>query len=714
MSRESWLWRLVLVVLTFYCLMAQGQTAADGWIVENIHGPSQVGIVDTIPVDINKDGLMDVISVSIDDGHLRAYINHGNLEFEQQYISTDVSGAFRVSATDFNNDNEIDFLVPSIQTNEIIALIADPKAETYGYRKQIIAEGVLLPTDAQAGDFNNDGLIDVVSISFEENLLLLHLQNNSGEFDTTTLSELPQNPRKLITADFNNDQYLDILLASSGDNSVRLFSNDQSTTFTETLISDQLIGIRSIAKCDVPDLLYPGFVAGVTGADQLVLFSNNSNNTFNAKVIDDDLPGADSVSCADIDKDQELEIVSISRLLGNIYTHEIFGPLNKQLIANTRDGYVTAYTASFEKNEPPVILTQAFFEQRNLFYTLQLANQEVVIWEDFPDAVTKAVYADINRDGIEDVVVTSFKDDRVQWYDGVNNQQHVIAENIDGAADLVVEDFNQDGLVDVVSAASFANRFYWHKNLGAGQFETIVLHDNARFANSLTAVDLNSDGKIDVIGTSGTDDSVRWFDFSGEVVQSYLIDDTNDAPNDVVAGDIDGDGDIDLVVANYFSGSISHYLNDGNYSFEQRMITQGRNRPYAVLLYPAMKSALLNIVATISGDDEVWLYEQQQPNQFSEKLLSDELTNPRKLSYNQKLKHLYITSPDDQNILRIQNFPTNSQTESMVNQYLGASDVTQKTNVIGILGSSFNLNSIIKMNNNLIFSNDFEYQFSPN
>ncbi len=196
----------LLAVLTLGFGLAQAQTVADGWVIENIHGPSQVGIVDTIPVDLNKDGLMDVVSASIEDGHLRAYINQGNLEFEQQYISTDVPGAFRVSATDINNDNQTDFLIPSIETNEIIALIADPNAQFYGYRKQIIAKNVLLPTDAQAGDFNGDGLIDVVSISFEENVLLLHLQNNQGEFITTVLSESPQRPRKLVVEDFNNDQ----------------------------------------------------------------------------------------------------------------------------------------------------------------------------------------------------------------------------------------------------------------------------------------------------------------------------------------------------------------------------------------------------------------------------------------------------------------------------------------------------------------------------
>ncbi len=488
---------------------------------------------------------------------------------------------------------------------------------------------------------------------------------------------------------------------------LRLFSNDGGASFSESLISNQLTGVRYIAKCALSEAVYPDFVAGVTGANQVLLFQNNENNNFSISVIDSDLPGADAVSCANLDQDPGLEIISISRFEGNIYTHEVLDPSAKQLIANTRDGYVTVNSASFEINAQPLILTQAFFENRNLFYTPQQNNQEDVIWEDFPDGVTKTVRADINQDGVLDIVVTSFKDDRVQWYDGTNNQHHVIAENIDGAADLVVGDFNKDGLLDVVSAASFANRFYWHINLGLGQFKTLPLFENALFANSVEIADLNNDGMPDVIGTSGTDDSVRWFEFTKGSVQAYLIDDTNDAPNDVTAGDVDGDGDVDLVVANFFSGDISHYINQGNAVFADQLITQGKTRPYAVLLYPSVESSLLNVVATISGDDEVWMLEQQQPNEFNEILLSADIINPRKLAYDSVLKQLFITSPNDQHVLRVKNFPENTQVEIVVNNYLGVSDVSKVSSTVELIGGSFDMNSIISMNNDLIFKNGF-------
>ncbi len=240
-----------------------------------------------------------------------------------------------------------------------------------------------------------------------------------------------------------------------------------------------------------------------------------------------------------------------------------------------------------------------------------------------------------------------------------------------------------------------------------GQFKTLTLFENARFANAVEIADLNDDGRLDVIGTSGTDDSVRWFEFSKGSVQAYLIDDTNDAPNDVAAGDMDGDGDVDLVVANFFSGDISHYINQGGAVFADQLITQGKARPYAVLLYPSVASNLLNVVATISGDDEVWMLEQQQHNEFSEFLLSADITNPRKLAYDSILKQLFIASPNDQNILRVKNFPESTEVEAVVNDYLGVSDVSKMSSTVELIGGSFDLNSIISMNNDLIFENGF-------
>ena len=609
---------LVLVVFG-----SQAQSLPNGWVLNAIHGPSQVGIVETIAVDLNRDGLMDVVSASIDDGHVRAYINQGGLQFEQQLINTDVIGAYRITATDINADGQTDFLVPSIETDEVTALIADNQAQPYGYRKQIIAGNVILPTDARAGDFNNDRLVDIVSVSFEDNQLLMHQQNSDGSFTTSVLSSSPQSPRKIVVADFNNDQLTDILVASSADNSVRLFSNTGFGNFNEILISDQLTGIRYIDACEITGNQLPSFVAGVTDANKVMMFTNNGSNSFSASVIDHDLPGADVVHCVNLDQDADLELISISRLHDSIYTQEISGPQSKRLIANRRDGYITATATILENNGEPVILTQAFFENRNLIYTLDKVSQEQVIWQDFPDGALYLEVGDVNNDGHQDLVYAAFRGDQVYWAEQTKTgyQIHTIYDAVDGPQSVKLADIDEDGDLDVFTAGAWDDRFYYHRNNGQGQFNTFVVSDSANNPARIDVMDVNGDSKLDLVTTSSLDDSLRWFEVNDVQFTETLIDDQLDGALALRVDDINLDGHEDILVGSYFGNSVHVFLNDGFGQFSKQQLSASKTKPTTILSDDVDNDGDIDIVFNASNDKSVWLLENNQ-GEFVESLIT--------------------------------------------------------------------------------------------
>lgn len=550
--------------------LLSAQTPVGGWLIENIHGPSQVGIVDSIPVDINQDGFMDVVSASIDDGHLRAYINQGSSQdlvkpsFKQLYISKEVPGIYRVSATDINDDGEVDFLVSSIETHEVIALINDPNSQPFGYRKVVIAKSVLLPTDAQAGDFNNDGLMDVVSVSFELNAVYLHLQNEAGEFATTTLSESTLRPRKIQVENYTNDFQMDFIVASSEDNAIRLFVNQGQGTFQEQLISDQMTGTRFVAQCDADGNNLIDFVASATTDNMVYLYTNLGDGKFSEQVAGVDLPGVNAIHCADIDNDNQDELISIASQVGNIYTQELNGS-NKQLIANTRDGYVSVKTAVFETNGPRQILTQAYFESRNLLYQANQANQESVVWEDFPDGAYYVTSGDIDNDGDIDAVIASFRDNRVYWLE--RNKHYFtpreISTIVDGPQSVIAGDIDNDYDLDVVTAGAWDNSFWLHKNDGFGVFETSLIFDSAFNAARVSLADMNKDGLLDLVASSSLDNSVRLFiqqekGFSEQLIDSDLI-----GAYDIDVADFNNDGFFDILGSGLRDSNINLYINNG-------------------------------------------------------------------------------------------------------------------------------------------------------
>ncbi|TDR23766.1 FG-GAP repeat domain-containing protein [Marinicella litoralis] len=651
------------------------QQVAAGWVLDNIHGPSQIGIVDSIAVDINHDGFMDVVSASIEDGHLRAYINQGasqdlvNLVFEELYVSKEVPGAFRVSATDLNQDGEVDFLVPSIETHEIIALIADDG----GYRKQIIASNILLPTDAQAGDFNNDGLMDVISISFELNAVFFHPQDNTGGFGTAILAESVLRPRKLVVDHFNNETALDFMVASEEDSSIRLYENQGDGVFVEQLITNQMSGTRYLASCDANGDDAMDVVVSATADDAVYLFINSGGGIFSGAVIDQDLPGVNALHCADIDNDQQGELIAVANRVGHIYTQDLSGA-NKQLIANSRDGYVSVQAATFEFNGGMKILTQAYFENRNLLYTANSLGDEEVVWEDFPEGVSAIAKGDINGDGVADIVATSFRDGVVQWYDGVSFKRHVIAENIGGAADVLVVDVDENGALDVVVAASNAGGFYWFRNSGGAEFETTVIYSGAPFANAVAVADINGDGQLDIIGTSGSDDAVRWFDRMGLTFTVHTINQANDAPNDVVASDFDNDGDIDLMVANFFSGDVSLYVNN-TADFTELKLIENMNRPYELALVAGADSAFSDVLGSFARGDLVIKFENMTESMFNPIVLLDDIVNPRNLFAIEGDPVFYVASSVAQTLYSITGYSQVNKTEPVVTNHIGVSSI---------------------------------------
>ncbi len=613
----------------FVWVFAISVEANPAWQLEHIHGPSQVGIVESIAVDLNQDGLMDVVSASLDDGHLRAYINRGGLNFQQQHLSNDVAGAFRVAATDINNDGKTDFLIPSVETHEIIALIADDQNQPFGYRKQIIADNQLLPTDARAADINGDGLTDVVSVSFESNTVALHTQNQQGQFTTTLLRESVLRPRRVLIQDFNNDGWSDILVASSEDNTIRLLSNNQGTGFDEITISDQLPGVREMAICDEDGAELPDFVASASEANSAILFDNLGNNSFSSKAIDEDLPGAGALHCADIDNDQDLELITISTTFGNIYTHEIVGSQSKKLLASSRDGYIRLDYAYFgENNSLPRVLTQSFFEHRNVLYDPLLSDEEDVVWEDFPDGAYDVQTADMDGDGDLDLVYAAFRQDRIYWAEQTASGYviHILYDGVDGAQSIHLADLDQDGDVDAFSAGAWDDTFWFHQNQGQGQFTSHVISASANNAARITVADVNGDLQLDVVGTSSLDDSLRWYDRNGLVFTEHLIDDQLDGALALRVDDLNQDGWPDIAVGGFFANHITLFFNDGLAQFDRQQVSQDKLKPTTILSADVDSDSDKDIIFNASHAGTLWLLENSSSG-YQEHLINSKEVN---------------------------------------------------------------------------------------
>ncbi|GAB5495994.1 MAG: hypothetical protein Phyf2KO_10740 [Phycisphaerales bacterium] len=190
-----------------------------------------------------------------------------------------------------------------------------------------------------------------------------------------------------------------------------------------------------------------------------------------------------------------------------------------------------------------------------------------------------AEFADLDGDGDLDLVLASEFGQNVVcfWNDNkfVLQPDVIVQGKRHDSEDIAIADFTGDGLPDIVIVAEDDQTNEFYINSGDGSFKDASSQiPVAGTSNSVLALDVDSDGDQDLlIGNNGAnvlllnDGAGHFTDASDERLPTQA-----DTTQDIEAGDIDGDGDPDLIIANEQANRI--LINNGNGFFEDD--TQGR------------------------------------------------------------------------------------------------------------------------------------------
>ncbi len=247
-----------------------------------------------------------------------------------------------------------------------------------------------------------------------------------------------------------------------------------------------------------------------------------------------------------------------------------------------------------------------------------------------------AIYPiDLDRDGDIDLLGSDFSTQDVSWWEDSGNQnfnKHVIDSHLDIPMENAVfaEDMDNDGDKDVLSTidSSNSNEIAWYENDGNQHFTKHLIPSSYINPKSIFAGDLDKDGDIDVLA-GGT--NLVWFQNNGDQTFSRTIIDTKNGISCVSMIDLDKDGDFDILGAT-LSAAIYWWRNDGGGIFTPITIRTGSSTTTGsrswVIGADLDDDGDNDIVGTAALDNEIAWWENDGGENFMKHVISYGLGSP--------------------------------------------------------------------------------------
>ncbi|MBC8352017.1 MAG: VCBS repeat-containing protein [Planctomycetes bacterium] len=280
----------------------------------------------------------------------------------------------------------------------------------------------------------------------------------------------------------------------------------------------------------------------------------------------------------DLDGDSDLDIAVLNRYADTVSVHWNNGVGSIPTIVEyvVGDSPYSMAWGDVNNDGLPDLITGNQFSQ-DLTLMLNNGNQQLaapvsisvdtattsIAYGFYPTLVTE----DLNNDGALDIALTHIygTDLQILLNDGLGNfgVPQLYPIDVSNASDIDAADVNGDGNIDLIVANPNEENLLALTNTGGGAFTQATTYATSVYGYFVTVADLNGDGAPELVTgdtsyPSNTGDiAVLFNNRNGSFARPTRYASGGSYSKDVAAADLDGDGDLELISANYWDDTVS-------------------------------------------------------------------------------------------------------------------------------------------------------------
>ncbi len=573
-------------------------------VIDNDHFYSRKNLV----IDFDKDGDMDIISSTAykntqSPATIRLYTNNGaNPPQFSKHIVYQIANKDAtikdIEVIDFDGDGYLDIISGNSLTENAdgggeIQWLKNRGTENPSFEVIMIKDSPTIPLDIAIADLDKDGDSDIVAIFYYGEVVWLenHLPSNPGIVSHELVGLRGNHNAGIVISDPDLDEDLDIFILTLVPDYIFFLENDGNTSpnFTRKIFDQPYRPVFMVSD----DLDYDGDT-------DLITLNRGTTNLFwyeNRQIVDSNLieisplvgveasgmeggpfePDKFQYTITNHSLTQTLEWqietdanwLTISPSEGNVPPNSTitvdvnFNEVTTSLITGNYSAVVEFHQIDFDKT---ITSTNINLHIISKYFNNIIAPRSI-------NATSTYTYnfqiTDLNHNGAKEIINKSQYSYYFNWTEQTPVSSHLFSNNIIALSnpsppesisdEFSLGDLDGDGDIDIVTFGKRDNYYFeWHENDGSNppEFTSHILTSHRYVRNNLIT-DLDSDGDNDIIvaasDTAGKVYSIYWYENNGnslpEFSEHILTSDIGiKYVSEVLASDVDADGDMDMVV----------------------------------------------------------------------------------------------------------------------------------------------------------------------